>query len=326
MILKTTKELLTQVNKIKSQSKKIGAISGSFDGYHKGHKYALRYCSEKVDFLFVLINSDQSIKTYKGNQRPFNNLDIRINSINNDFKELYLYSFDELIPNNTLEIIRPDFYFLTNEWITNPVENVVLKRYGTKIVLHPMLENISTTSLFANEEASRGAIFFDRDGTINDDVGYLDSLDNIKIQKENLDGLRKLSTLDFINIIISNQSGVGHKYFSISELNKINDEIILRINKSGGRIDKIYFDVSTNENPSENRKPNIGMVLNARKDFDISLKKSWVIGDKHTDIELGKKCNMKTIYIKNTKYEYKSDFKPDFIVSSLLETYDIIKN
>ena len=82
--------------------------------------------------MFVLINSDQSIKTYKGNQRPFNNLDKRINSINNDFKELYLYSFDELIPNDTLEIIRPDFYFLTNEWITNPVENVVLKRYGIK--------------------------------------------------------------------------------------------------------------------------------------------------------------------------------------------------
>ena len=60
---------------------------------------------------------------------------------------------------------------------------------------------------------------------------------------------------------------------------------------------KFAFDVSTNENPSENRKPNIGMILNARKDFDISLKKSWVIGDKHTDIEL-EKMNMKLFILK----------------------------
>tara|TARA_X000000950_G_scaffold289542_1_gene415253 strand:+ start:6459 stop:7439 length:981 start_codon:yes stop_codon:yes gene_type:complete len=326
LIIKNAEDLLTQVDKLKSQRKKIGAISGSFDGYHKGHRYALRYCSERVDFLFVLINSDQSVKTYKGNQRPFNDLDKRIKSIDNDFKNLYLYSFDELIPNNTLEIIRPNFYFLTNEWIKNPVEDVVLKRFGTKIVKHPLLQNISTTSILAHDESSKGAIFFDRDGTINEDVGYLNSIDNIKIQKDNLEALRKLSSLDFINIIISNQSGVGHKYFSISKLNEINNEILLRIEKSGGRINKIYFDTSTNDNPSKNRKPNIGMILNARKDFDISLKKSWVIGDKHTDIELGKKCNMKTIYIKNKKYKYRSPFKPDFTVSNLLETYDIIKN
>ena len=54
------------------------------------------------------------------------------------------------------------------------------------------------------------------------------------------------------------------------------------------------------------------MVLKAVKEFDISLVNSWVIGDKDSDIELGKNCNMKTIYLKNNKYKYSSILQPDF--------------
>ena len=60
------------------------------------------------------------------------------------------------------------------------------------------------------------------------------------------------------------------------------------------------------------------------KIFDISLVNSWVIGDKDSDIELGKNSNMKTIYLKNNKYKYKSILKPDFTVDTLEECYEII--
>ena len=95
-------------------------------------------------------------------------------------------------------------------------------------------------------------------------------------------------------------------------------------NKREGKIDKLYYDTSTKNNPSKFRKPNIGMILKARVDFNISLKKSWVIGDKDSDIELGKKCNMRSIYIINKKYHYESFFKPDFTVNNLSEAYEII--
>ena len=169
------------------------------------------------------------------------------------------------------------------------------------------------------------AFFFDRDGTINEDVGYLSSIEDIKISEHNLDALSKISRLNLFNIVITNQSGVGYRYFTIHEMEKINIEILKVINSNGGRIDKIYYDTSTRENPSESRKPNIGMVLKARKEFNISLKKSWVVGDKDSDIELGKRCNMKTIYIQNNQYEYKSLFKPDYTVTDLNEAYQIIK-
>tara|TARA_A200000113_G_scaffold215492_1_gene219868 strand:- start:2300 stop:3280 length:981 start_codon:yes stop_codon:yes gene_type:complete len=322
------KDKIDLKNYIESLSRKdsIGVISGSFDALHDGHKLALDHCSSKVDKLIVLINSDESIRLYKGNERPFIKLDKRIKTLNAYNNKLIIVSFNELIPNNMLEIIKPDIYFLSKEWIQNPIEKIVLEKYNTKIQEHPQLANTSTTIQNPEIDNSKGAIFFDRDGTINKDVGYLNNVNDIHIPKENLETISKLSELNLFNIIVSNQSGVGLGYFDTKMVKKINDEISRTINKNNGRIDKIYFDTSTNENSSKDRKPNIGMILKARKDFNISLRKSWVIGDKYSDIELGKKCNMRTIYIKNNKYDYKSNVKPDFTINKLPESLKIIKN
>ena len=325
MIINNLSEL-EEVIKNLDFNNKIGAISGSFDCLHEGHRYSLNYCSRNVDILFVLINSDESIKTYKGDERPIQNLNERLNYLENFSNHMYFVSFDELIPNNTLEIIKPDVYFLSSEWILNPVEKPLLNKIGCEIKEHPELEGFSTTRNNENVDNSKGAVFFDRDGTINEDVGYLSSIEDIKISEHNLDALSKISRLNLFNIVITNQSGVGYRYFTIHEMEKINIEILKVINSNGGRIDKIYYDTSTRENPSESRKPNIGMVLKARKEFNISLKKSWVVGDKDSDIELGKRCNMKTIYIQNNQYEYKSLFKPDYTVVNLYEAYQIINN
>ncbi len=325
MILKDKIDLKNYIESL-SRKDSIGVISGSFDGLHDGHKLALDHCSSKVDKLIVLINSDESIRLYKGNERPFIKLDKRIKTLNAYNNKLIIVSFNELIPNNMLEIIKPDIYFLSKEWIQNPIEKIVLEKYNTKIQEHPQLANTSTTIQNPEIDNSKGAIFFDRDGTINKDVGYLNNVNDIHIPKENLETISKLSELNLFNIIVSNQSGVGLGYFDTKMVKKINDEISRTINKNNGRIDKIYFDTSTNENSSKDRKPNIGMILKARKDFNISLRKSWVIGDKYSDIELGKKCNMRTIYIKNNKYGYKSNVKPDFTINKLPESLKIIKN
>ncbi len=325
MIFNNSKDLLEALNTLRNNNK-IGVISGSFDVLHEGHKLALDFCKSKVDKLVVLINSDESIRLYKGNERPFIKLAERMNDLNVYDNELFICMFNDLIPNNILENIKPDIYFLSRDWIKNAVEKPILEKYNIKLLDHPELTNISTTKLNPKLDKSIGAIFFDRDGTINKDVGFLNSVDKIEISSKNLKAISKLSELNFLNIIISNQSGVDRGYFNVKAVEKINNKIIKIISDNNGRIDNIYYDTSTSEKPSENRKPNIGMVLQARDDYNISLKNSWVIGDKDSDIELGKKCNMKTIYIKNDKYKYKSDFKPDYIVKNLMQAYKIIKN
>ncbi len=325
MILKDKIELKNYIDSLDTKES-VGVISGSFDGLHDGHKLALDYCSTRVENLIVLTNTDESIRLYKGNERPLIKLNERTKALKTYNNKLIIVSFNELIPNNMLEIIKPNIYFLSKEWIQNPIEKIVLEKYNTKIQEHPQLANTSTTIQNPKIDKSKGAIFFDRDGTINEDVGYLDNVNDIHIPKENLETISTLSELDFFNIIVSNQSGVGLGYFNTKIVKKINDKITRTITENNGRIDKIYFDTSTNENPSENRKPNIGMILEARKDFNISLRKSWVIGDKYSDIELGKKCNMRTIYIKNKNYDYKSNVEPDFTINKLPESLKIIKN
>ena len=105
--------------------------------------------------------------------------------------------------------------------LQNPIEKIVLEKYSTRIQEHPQLANTSTTIQNPKIDKSKGAIFFDRDGTINEDVGYLDNINDIQIPKENLETISTLSELNFFNIIVSNQSGVGLGYFNTKVVKKL---------------------------------------------------------------------------------------------------------
>ncbi len=325
MILDNIEELKETVEDINRKNYSIGCITGSFDLLHEGHKYAIENCKTKVDKLFVLLNSDNSIKQYKGPNRPIENQEIRIQNINNYENECYYFIFDKLIPNDILEIIKPNKYFISKEWSTSPVESLVLDKQYTKIESHPFLSGFSTSNLVSKEKISSGAIFLDRDGTINEDLGYISDEKDLFISEENILGLQKLAKLNFKIFIITNQSGVSKKYFSEKKLIKINNCLLKKIHNFGGRIDKVFYDISNSESPSKNRKPNIGMVQQAVVEYGVALSKSWIVGDKDTDIITGKFSNMKTIYIKNSKYPYKSILEPDYKVNNLNDAYQIIK-
>lgn len=326
MILDDIDHLKETVQYLKKNKLTIGCITGSFDLLHEGHKYAIEHCKSKVDKLFVLLNSDDSIKKYKGPNRPVENQEIRIDKINSYDKDCYYFIFDNLIPNKFLEVIQPNIYFLSEEWSTSPVESLVLDKTKTKITSHPFLPGFSTTNKVPKENISLGAIFLDRDGTINEDLGYISEEKDLFISNENKIGLQNLAKLEFKIFIITNQSGVSKNYFSEATLLKLNKFLLNEIHGFGGRIDDVYYDTSSSDNPSINRKPNIGMVEKAVKEYKVALSKSWIIGDKATDIMTGKFSNMKTIYIENSKYTYNSNLEPDYKASNLYDAYKIIKN
>lgn len=329
MIIDNKEDLERKISEFKNNNLKIGTISGSFDCLHDGHKFSLNFCIEKVDKLIVLVNSDKSISNYKGKNRPIENINKRLESLEKYSSNNFYYVFDNLVPNETLDFIKPDIHFISKDWSDNPVEGHIIEENGGKVIEHPHLEGISTSiKLETNEDTEEvnKAIFFDRDGTINDDVGYLNNLEEISISENTLEALKRISKLDYLNIIVTNQSGVERGYLTLEILNDINKKIKEIIEQHHGRINHIYFDTSTAENPSKYRKPANGMIIKAVEDYNISLKDSWVIGDRDTDIELGKMCNMKSILIKNDRYKYKSKIKPDYIVRDLLEAYDVIFN
>jgi len=325
LILKSQSDLKKILSKLRNKNKTIGAMSGGYDLLHKGHQNAIIFSSKQVDNLFVLVNSDSSIKKYKGESRPINNEQKRLRDLNLFNEKNYYILFDELIPNNLLEIIKPDKYFISPEWSKSPVETLVLNKFKTEVLKHPHLKNFSTSNSIDSTLDSKGAIFLDRDGTINFDCGYLNNIESINISKENFLGLENLNNLNFNIFIITNQSGVSKGLISKKEFETVNNEILKQIRKNNGRVDKTYVDFSDSKNPSKFRKPNTGLVEEAVNEFKISLAKSWLVGDKDTDILLGKLCNIKTIYIKNKLYKYNSILKPDFVCRNLMEASKIIK-
>lgn len=141
-------------------------------------------------------------------------------------------------------------------------------------------------------------IFLDRDGVINinrDD--YVKSIDEFVFLPHSISGIKKIISLGFKIIIVTNQSIINRGIITENELENIHDYMINELKKYDCKIEKIYF---CPHSPDENcncRKPNVGMIENALSEFTIDISKSWLIGDSETDIELANKIGLKSIKI-----------------------------
>lgn len=141
-------------------------------------------------------------------------------------------------------------------------------------------------------------LFLDRDGVINvhriDD--YVKSWDEFEFLPGVLDALPLLSKYFKHIFIVTNQRGIGKGIMKKEELLVIHQRMKDEIENRGGRIDQIYYCTDLS-NESQNRKPNTGMALQAKKDFpDIEFEKSIMIGDSLLDMEFGNRLGMKTIF------------------------------
>lgn len=141
------------------------------------------------------------------------------------------------------------------------------------------------------------AVFFDRDGVINvsekPDGSFLpvNKPEDLIIFENAKIGLSKLAQVsNLLLILVTNQGGIGAGFMTEEALKAINQKLTTEISASGGRIDKIYY-CTTNDKKDPMRKPNPGMILEAEKDFDIDLKKSYMIGDMTTDIACGENAD-----------------------------------
>jgi histidinol-phosphate phosphatase family protein len=170
------------------------------------------------------------------------------------------------------------------------------------------------------------AIFLDRDGTITEDRGYIKDPKNLVLINNAAKALKLLKAAGFWLIIVSNQSGVGRGYLTLSTLEKIHKKLREMLSRKGADIDGVYFCPHLPDNDCRCRKPGTGMAEKAMRDFDIDIKKSWVIGDKGSDIEFGKRLGAKTILVL-TGYgmKEKETVAPDFIVDNILDAAVLIK-
>jgi len=143
---------------------------------------------------------------------------------------------------------------------------------------------------------SKPAIFLDRDGTLNYDPGYVYKVKDFKLLPSVIEGLKLLKE-KFLFFIITNQSGIGRGYYTIQDFHNFNVVLLETLEKENIKIQKIYFCPHHPDEDCDCRKPNPKNILLAAKEFNIDLKKSWMIGDHPSDVQCGTNAGCKTIYL-----------------------------
>jgi D-glycero-D-manno-heptose 1,7-bisphosphate phosphatase len=132
------------------------------------------------------------------------------------------------------------------------------------------------------------ALFLDRDGVINTDVGYAHRIDQITFMPGIFDLCRAAHAAGERIIVITNQSGIGRGYFSESDVRVLMEWMVQRFEAEGCPLTAYYYCPHTPDDACECRKPKPGMLLRAAKEWDIDLAASRFIGDKETDMEAGR--------------------------------------
>ena len=174
------------------------------------------------------------------------------------------------------------------------------------------------------------AVFLDRDGTVNIHVPYLSKVTDFSLYPFAGEAIRRFNENNYKVFIITNQSGVGRGFFSERRLNKIHNKMLKDLSISKAEIDKIYFCTKRPEDQSEFRKPNPGMITQAIKEFDIDPNKSYMIGDRESDIVAGGRAGLKTFLVltgygqDESKFADSWEINPDEIVKNINEASIII--
>ncbi len=175
------------------------------------------------------------------------------------------------------------------------------------------------------------AIFLDRDGTINEEVGYLNHISRLKILPGVAKALKILQERGFKLFIVTNQSGPARGYFPESLVHQVNAEIKRRLKRWGVTIEEFFICIHSPEVNCSCRKPKTGLLEVAFQKYPILKEKSYVIGDRLIDVEMALKAGLKGILVL-TGYgrgeaEYllpQKDFKPHFIAPNLLTAAEYI--
>ena len=144
------------------------------------------------------------------------------------------------------------------------------------------------------------ALFLDRDGTINVDLGYSYKIDEFKFVVGAPELIKKYNELSYKIIVVTNQSGIARNIFSEIDMHKLHSHINSLLSKIHAHVDAFYFCPHHPDFTGECscRKPKPGMLLQAAMDLDIDLSGSILIGDKDSDIEAGVAAGVGTL-IKN---------------------------
>lgn len=161
------------------------------------------------------------------------------------------------------------------------------------------------------------AVFLDRDGTLNQYVGFLRDINEFELISGTAEAIRKINASGYLAIVVTNQPVVARGEVTFSQLEMIHNKLETLLGQEGAYLDGIYFcphhpdkgyegEIEELKVDCDCRKPKSGMLLRAMQDYNIDLSSSWMVGDGENDINAGKSAGCKTVLI-NNEHSYGQD-------------------
>jgi D-glycero-D-manno-heptose 1,7-bisphosphate phosphatase len=142
------------------------------------------------------------------------------------------------------------------------------------------------------------AVFLDRDGTINEEMGYINHLSRFVLLPRTAEAIRLLNDAGIKVVVVTNQSGFARGYYaSASLVDQVHDQMRNLLAKEGAHLDGIYTCLHGPEEGCPCRKPQPGLILQAARELNIDLSRSYVVGDRYKDIQTGAKAGVKGIFV-----------------------------
>ena len=184
------------------------------------------------------------------------------------------------------------------------------------------------------------AVFIDRDGTISEEVGYVNHVSRYRVFPFATEAIRTLNEAGRLAVLVTNQAGVARGYFEEEMIGRVHTLLVEELKKGGARLDAIYYcphHPSVGEPPyrldCDCRKPRPGLIRRAAKDLDIDLGRSWMVGDRYSDTELARNAGVRAAFVLTGygrgEYEHQSrawKHRPDLVAEDLLEAVRKIIN
>jgi D-glycero-D-manno-heptose 1,7-bisphosphate phosphatase len=171
-------------------------------------------------------------------------------------------------------------------------------------------------------EALSPAVFIDRDGTIMEDTDYCSHPKDVRIFPGVLDSLRRLKSRGFKLIVITNQSGIGRGLFTLDQYRAVEAEVLRQL--GDGLVDATYFCPDPPGQHSTCRKPAPGMVVQATRDHQIDVSRSFLIGDKEIDVECAHNAGVRAIRVRTGNQCDVTGSKADWVADDVPAAVRII--
>lgn len=184
-------------------------------------------------------------------------------------------------------------------------------------------------------ENPQKAIFLDRDGVLNEERNFIHREEDLVLFPYTAEAIRQINRSGYLSVLTTNQSVIARNMITEEGLRNLHHKMETQLGEHGAWLDEIKYCPHhpdkgyPEENPDykmdcECRKPKPGMLLEAARDFHISLPDSWMIGDSEVDVKAGRAAGVTTVGVATGKGMRKTSVLPDFMFENLAEAVDFI--